>query len=160
MTDLNANNNLDNNSEVKPQEIAEEKPKRYKNLKPFSEFTPEQRAEMHRKSVETQKRNRERRKQARELLDLILSKELTPEKATQILGHEAQDLTKYGVMLEKIADKVLKEGDVKAMEFIRDTVGDKPDNNVNLTANVMTDNDRALLDLMLYGDDTEKESEE
>lgn len=157
---------LENGSEFKPKYPPGKHPnsvEAFKKFKKFGEYTPEEAAEMHRKSVETQKRKREERKRASELLELILSKKLTQEKATAILGHEAQDLSKYGVMLEKVADKVLKEGDVKAMEFIRDTVGDKPESNVNVNANVITEKDRELLDMFFYGNnnsaDEEKDSE-
>ena len=37
-------------------------------------------------------------------------------------------------------------GDIRAVEFIRDTIGEKPDQNMNITADVgLSDADRALL---------------
>jgi hypothetical protein len=37
-------------------------------------------------------------------------------------------------------------GDVKAAQFIRDTIGEKPADTVDLNANVMTEADKALID--------------
>lgn len=37
-------------------------------------------------------------------------------------------------------------GDVKAIQFLRDTVGEKPADTVDLNANVMTEADKALMD--------------
>ena len=50
-------------------------------------------------------------------------------------------------MLTKM-HQVAASGNVKAAEFIRDTAGDKPTEEVNLTANVITDKDRELLALL------------
>ena len=84
---------------------------------------------------------------AKELLTDILSKDLSKEEVTNILGHDTENRNAYSVMLEKM-HQVAVSGNVKAFEALRDTVGDKPTESVELTANVITDKDRQLLSLI------------
>lgn len=84
---------------------------------------------------------------AKDLLIGILSEDLSKEETELILGHDIKDRNAYNVMLTKM-HQVAASGNVKAAEFIRDTAGDKPTEEVNLTANVITDKDRQLLALL------------
>lgn len=96
------------------------------------------------------KRKKELRR-AKDILNDILSTELSNDNIENILGDNADiipDNTVYSVMLAKMAS-VANSGNVKAAEFIRDTAGDKPidSSNVNIAATI-TDKDRQLLSLL------------
>lgn len=84
---------------------------------------------------------------AKELLMDILSEDLTENEVIDILGHDIQNRNAYNVMLAKM-HQVATKGNVKAFEALRDTVGDKPTEEVNLNANVITDNDRQLMQVL------------
>ena len=84
---------------------------------------------------------------AKELLTELLSEDMTKEETVKILGKDIDNRNTYNVMLAKMA-QVAQSGNVKAFEALRDTVGDKPTEEVNLTANVITDKDRQLLALL------------
>lgn len=91
-------------------------PNLYKHGKPFSKEnqpTDEQRAEGMRK----RKENAERRKTYREMFEILLAEKYKDKKGNELSGVEitAQALFKKAV-----------EGDLKAFELLRDTVGEKP----------------------------------
>lgn len=123
----------------------------------FMAKSPEEFKEIHARAASMGGKAKKERQTAREILAQILQKEMTPEEAKKYLGHYPEIATKYGVMLEKVADRVLKDGDVRSMEFIRDTVGDKPSDSIEVTANMITDKDRELLNLLAEGDETPEE---
>lgn len=89
-------------------------------------------------------------KHAKEILNDILSQDISQDRINDILGKDADlinDKSAYTVMMAKML-QVANSGNVKASEFIRDTVGDKPTEEVNISANVITDNDRQLLNIL------------
>ena len=93
-------------------------------------------------------KNEEREiRHAKELLMDILSEDLTENEVVDILGHDIQNRNAYNVMLAKM-HQVATKGNVKAFEALRDTVGDKPTEEVNISANVITDNERQLLNIL------------
>ena len=95
------------------------------------------------------KRKKELR-HARDILNDILSQDITQDRIEEILGKDSELLTDksaYSVMMAK-ACQVANRGNVKAMEFLRDTVGDKPIDKVQADiTNTITDNDRRLLEI-------------
>jgi len=123
----------------------------------FMALPPEEREALRHKAAVAGGHAKKERQTAREILAQILQREMTPEEAKKYLGHYPEIATKYGVMLEKVADRVLKDGDVRSMEFIRDTVGDKPTDSIELTANMITDKDRELLNLLTEDEETPAE---
>ena len=87
---------------------------------------------------------------AKEILQDILSENYSDERISQILEADSvlcKDNNTYTVMMLK-ALQMANNGNVKAMEFVRDTVGDKPTEDINLNANVITDKDRELLNIL------------
>lgn len=92
---------------------------------------------------------RRQRKTAKELLTDILTRPMTDEQIEEVLGNACNllgvDKSAYNVMNVK-ALQCAMSGDTKAMQFIRDTVGDKPiDQTVTLTEQI-TEADRKALD--------------
>ena len=84
---------------------------------------------------------------AKEILSQLLAEDLSKEEVVQILGRDSKDRNTYSVMIQKMV-QVANSGNVKAFAELRDTFGDKPTEEVNLTANVITDKDRQLLALL------------
>jgi hypothetical protein len=85
---------------------------------------------------------------AKDLLTDILSSDLTTEETQKILGYTPENKNAYNVMLLK-AHQVATKGNIKAMEFIRDTAGDKPVDTIQADiSNTITDNDRKLLEAL------------
>lgn len=90
-----------------------------------------------------------KRKTAKEILGNLLQAQLQQDSIDEILGESAQilgeDKTVYAVMCAKMI-QIACAGDIKAFIAIRDTVGDKPADEHLITADVMTDEDRRLID--------------
>lgn len=55
------------------------------------------------------------------------------------------DATVYDLMVARMTQEALK-GNVKAFEAVRDSAGDKPTDKTELTAAIMTDRDKAVLE--------------
>lgn len=91
-----------------------------KNLKPFSELTEKEQREIRRKGGVASGKKRREKKTFKELLKIAL------EMSTKSGNTNAEEI---------VASMILKaqSGDVKAFEAIRDTIGEKPKDNVDLT---------------------------
>ena len=82
---------------------------------------------------------------AKELLDRTMSDDSIDEilgKSKEILG---EDNTVSAVMIAKMIQQAMA-GSFKCAEFVRDTAGYKPKNEVDISADIMTDEDRSLID--------------
>lgn len=90
---------------------------RNKNLKLNSERTPQERKELAKKAGIKSGEARRAKKTMREMLDYLLYKEITNSKGEKVTTKEeaAAALIKKAI-----------QGDVKAFEVIRDTIGEKP----------------------------------
>lgn len=88
-----------------------------KNLKPNSARTPAERKELARKAGKQSGVIRREKKTMREMLDYLLEKEITNNKGEKATTLEA--------MLTATIKKAI-QGDIRAVEFIRDTTGQKP----------------------------------
>lgn len=90
------------------------------------------------------------RKSMREDLQQLLNCKLSKNQARQILGDDVEqlgnDINVQRVLLVKASQEALINGSIKALEFLRDTVGDSPKQQLEIQADVMSDADRALID--------------
>lgn len=111
------------------------------NLIPFTKLTEKEQRELARKGGKASGKARREKKSMRESLEVILGMALKPGKAqdveqiknfTEIKG---KNITVEQAMLIAQVQKALK-GDTQALAFLRDTSGQKPDDNVNLTGAV------------------------
>lgn len=93
-----------------------------KNLELGQKFTKENARENALKSVEARRRNKNFRETLEEMLRCP-----TDDKAMT-----------YQEAILSSAVKKAQSGDIKAMEFIRDTIGQKPVDNINTTATTIT----------------------
>ena len=120
-----------------------------KNLIPFNELTEEEHREIAKKGGKKSGEVRKQRKNAKELLERLLSTNMTDDMIADVLGGSkdllGDDKTAYNVMLTKML-QVACAGDTKAFVALRDTVGDKPADKQEITADIMTDADRKLID--------------
>ena len=90
---------------------------------------------------------RDMREQARIYLQALISKEQAKEYLGEIDAEtlSEEDLTVQGIMIAKMAQAAMKDGNAKAAEFVRDTSGQRPKDLVEVSGNVITDADRALM---------------
>ena len=98
------------------------------------------------------KKTQEKINKQRTLNDIaktMLSVELTESSIQEILGDSIQligdDKSSGAVMIAKMIQQACA-GSFKAAEFVRDTAGYKPKNDIEITADIMTDEDRSLID--------------
>lgn len=87
------------------------------NLKPFSERTESEQRKIRSKGGKKSGEVRRAKKTMRELLDYLLEKEITNKK-----GEKAT--TKEAILVAAIKKAI--GGDIKALQFIRDTIGEMP----------------------------------
>lgn len=111
------------------------------NLIPFTKLTEKEQRELARKGGKASGKARREKKNMRESLEVILGMALKPGKAQgveQIKNFaevKGKNITVEQAMLIAQVQKALK-GDTQALAFLRDTSGQKPDDNVNLTGAV------------------------
>ena len=130
----------------------------YKNLvvDGFSRMTPEKRKEARRKGYLAQQKVLGEKKTAKECLERLLPM-LANEEILQAADVDAElikrlkatnkEVTLYE-LIQYVAIGRAIDGNIKAAEYVRDTFGDKPRDNIDITANSLTDSDRALLELV------------
>lgn len=130
--------------------MAEKKPKHpnsLRNLMPIAEVnsrrTREQHSEDSRKAGKASGKARRDNRTLREIALELMAAEATPE-----------DIKKYGLpegssnalVMTAAALKKAREGDLKAYESLRDTAGQMPTKEVQVSAEVFTEANKALLD--------------
>ena len=110
-----------------------------KNLIPFTKETAK---EMGRKGAIASAKSKRKKKSFKQLLQLICSTPLNLENKTKIkktadsLGVDLDDIT-YGLMVNLAqVQKAISEKDTRAAEYVRDTLGEKPLNQVEVTNDV------------------------
>lgn len=132
-------------------------PNSLKNLKPcktFAERKPEELREMARtgqqKGTETQRQRRTLKEICQAIAELplanteALNDETAQEIAAQTAAQTGKPCTIYEAMAAAQAVQAMA-GNVKAFVAFRDSAGDKPADQVELTAETMTDADRKML---------------
>lgn len=138
-------NTTDNDNDSTPNG----KEKGYRNLIPLNDRTKEEQREIAKKGGKKSGEVRRQKKTAKELLETLLNTDMSDDMITDVLGG-SQDLlgdnkTAYNVMLTKML-QVACAGDTKAFVALRDTVGDKPADKQEITADIMTDADRKVIE--------------
>nr|DAH43596.1 MAG TPA: hypothetical protein [Caudoviricetes sp.] len=89
------------------------------NLKPFGTRTEEEEREMRRRGGIRSGQTRARNKLLKDILAMLLAKK-TPD----------QDITNEEAICLALIQRAIEQGDPKAFETIRDTLGQKPTENV------------------------------
>lgn len=121
------------------------------NLISLKDRTEKERKEIVSKAHEKARENREQKKNINELAKAMLEQTMTEKQIQTIMGNDTNvllDNSVASVMLGAMIKSALN-GSFKAFESVRDTAGYKPKNEIELNADIMTDNDKALIDKAL-----------
>ena len=133
--------------------------KGWKNLSrdyQLNKIDPEKRRDICRKGAETVNKIKGEKKTAREALENILTLKATdkiisaadlPPELAERLKRSGVEITMYD-LINLVAVGRAVGGNLKAYELIRDTNGDMPIKQVEITENVTTDSDREMLRLI------------
>ena len=104
-----------------------------KNLIPFQSV--EEAKEKGRKGGKASGEARRRKRTFKQILEIIASsqiKDAKTKKLAESLGLDPEDIT-YGLMVNLAqVQKAIKEKDTRAAEYVRDTIGEKPTNQVEV----------------------------
>lgn len=125
------------------------------NIKPIplTERPEEEAREIRRKGAEAVNKLHGEKKTARESLERMLSILATDDiiagsdmesALADRLKRENPHMTVYDVINATAIGRAMR-GNVKAAEYVRDTAGDKPTEKIDVTGQIMTESDRALL---------------
>lgn len=129
----------------------------FKNLKPLPKstegLTEDEKQRVHDIRVKGGKARGEQRRLHKSLKDIandLLDTSVSKERAMEVLGKfadniPAEQLTNGVLLMAKMLNESLTNGTVKSAEFIRDTSGQKPKDEIALTADIMTEADRTLM---------------
>lgn len=122
--------------------------------KPFNQWDKEEHRKICQKGNQVLRELHGERKTARESLqniltlkatdEIIASADIDPEIAER-LRKDNPDATLYDLIQAVAVGKAL-DGSINAMSYVRDTHGDMPKTQIEVTDNVMTDKDRELLE--------------
>lgn len=120
---------------------------------PFNQMEPEKRREICQKGAEAIHKLHGEKKTAKQALanvltlkidDEIISKADIDPKIAERVRRSNPDATLYDLIQAVAVGRAL-DGNIKAAEYIRDTHGDAPVKQVEVTENVTTDADRAMM---------------
>ena len=120
---------------------------------PFNQMDAEKVREIRRKGAEAVNKLHGEKRTAKQSIERILTLKVDDSiiagadidpKVAERLKRDNPDATLYDLIQAVAVGRAL-DGNVKAMEYVRDTHGDKPVDRVDITGNVMTDADRELL---------------
>ena len=125
-------------------------PNSLKNLKTAEEqkaynerLTDEQRRESARKAG---KASAQKRRDTRTMKEILLQLLSEPAPEEEIKKYNLPEGSSNNLVIMAAAAKKAQEGDIRAGEFVRDTIGQMPTKEVNLSAEVFTEADKKLLE--------------
>ena len=147
-----------NESDVNKPELTTDEinDKRLANLKPFRKREDITQEEYERQNALRAKGSLKRSENIRKAKSMkedairLLSTTIAREDAVKLLGESVKyipddELNFQNLLLMSAYKIATEEGNAKLFEFLRDTSGQKPKEEIDLSANVMTDADRQML---------------
>ena len=125
--------------------------KGWDNLIPQNKRTKEQQraiaSQGGKASVAAQRKKKELKERCKILLELMPNKALIEKSLGEdITLPEGTDM--YDLMIAKMMQVTVLDGNVKAFEAVRDSAGDKPTDKIVQDVAVMTDKDKALMEIV------------
>ncbi len=133
-------------------EKAKEKRKGIDNLVSMADLPAEKQREISRMGGKASVEARRKKKALREICETLLALPATPEmlskiqdSAKAVADAQGAPLTMYDAIALAQIIKAAR-GDTAAAQYIRDSAGDRPPDKQEVTATVLTDADKALLD--------------
>lgn len=144
----------DTRTEAEKEEARKRKLANLKTFRPVSELTEEERKEqdeIRAKGKQAIKEYHQRKKTLKEQAEVLLNTVLSREQLVKIVGDSAElikdsDCTVQTALLISALREATENGNVKAMEFLRDTSGQRPKDVIDTNLNVMSDADKQLLE--------------
>jgi len=124
------------------------------NFAVLNEKDPERAKEISRKGAETVNKLHGEKKTAKQCLEKILTLKVNDKiidgadldsDIAERLKRSNPDATLYDLIQIVAAGRAVG-GNIKAAEYIRDTYGDKPTEKIDVTGEIMTETDRAMLE--------------
>ena len=138
-------------------EIEPEENERYllnlRKRKPFDQWDKEELKEVSRKGAEALQLLHGEKKTAKQAIERVLTLKITDEIAAGVdadpeiikrLRKDNPNATLYDLMQAVAVGRAL-DGSIAAMQYVRDTHGDKPIERVEVTENITTEQDRELM---------------
>ena len=120
------------------------------NLISLSDRTLEERQKIGSIGGKKAKENRDAKKNFNELAKALLDMTVSDQTIKQTLEDPDTMIdNSYGSLILAAMAQGAKNGSFKCAEFLRDTAGYKPKNEVEISADIMTDADRSLIDKAL-----------
>ena len=119
------------------------------NLIPFNQRTEEQQREIAKMGGKASGEARKKKRDMREVAKAILEHAMKEEQIEEVLGSSKDLLDGDKSVMAVLTARMVQEagkGSYKHYETLRDTAGFKPKDEVGITADIMTDADRSLLD--------------
>lgn len=121
-----------------------------RNLISLSDRTKDERLDIVKKSHDKARENRENKKNFNELAKALLEMTVSDRVVKETLEDPDSMIdNSYGSLILAAMAQGAKNGSFKCAEFLRDTAGFKPKNEIELQADVITDADRSLIDKAL-----------
>ena len=118
----------------------------------FAVMDKDKQREIARKGAYAMLEKRREKKTLKETTKALLETSISREYAEKTIGKENADLipdnelTMQALLSVRLASALLQDGNAKAFELLRDTSGQKPKDELEINADIMTAADRALLD--------------
>lgn len=100
-----------------------------KTLKPYASLTDEEKKELHRKGAFASHAKRKKKRQLKEIIDLLGDKGViddTIRERLEALGVDANEWTQNVAAVQAMYDEIIINGNVAAFNTLRDTKGEKP----------------------------------
>jgi hypothetical protein len=117
------------------------------NLINLRERTKEERLKIIEKANESRRENIEKKKNFNELAKAMLEQVASNKVISETIDDTGMMLDNtYGSLILAAMIQGAKNGSFKCAEFVRDTAGYKPKNEVDIQADIITDADRSLLE--------------
>lgn len=125
----------------------------YKNIKknnliPLNMRTEEEKKRISNQGILKREQRREEKKNFNELAKAMLEQSVSEKQIKAVLGDNTECLLDNSVASVILASMIngAVNGSFKCAEFVRDTAGYKPKNEVELQADIMTESDKALIE--------------
>lgn len=122
------------------------------NLIALKDRPKEEELEIRRKGHKAMMEVKKKRKNIKEILDIIggldasgVARDYVSPQLIEKLEAVSEDITVYDLINLKQTENALK-GSTKSAEFVRDSLGERPKDNIQVDVDIITDSDRALIE--------------
>ena len=151
---VNADNTSPDNDRVKNSSDSQNKDDKGKrngidNLIPFNQRTEEQQREIAKMGGKASGEARKKKRDMREVAKAILEHAMNDEQIDEVLGSSKDLLDGDKSVMAVLTARMVQEagkGSYKHYETLRDTAGFKPKDEIGISADIMTDADRELVE--------------